>query len=387
MASNRIATPLRNNDTGTGPLKRIEKAALRECETVIEENMVGFVAVGEALKRISNERLYRETHDTFAEYCSARWEFDRQRAYQLINASAVAANVNNCLHTMPTCESHVRSLVNLKREKQIEVWEAVAAQAEADNVRITAVLVQKTRDSMEEDGESIGNFNRTNKNINWAKWSWNPVTGCRHGCDYCYAKTIATVKKHIFPKGFKPHFREERLAIPAKMERKKLSDADRDIPGIRYVFTCSMGELFGKWISNTRIQKVMAAVRKAPSWTFLFLTKNPARLVDIDWPDNAWVGATVDTQARVKPTLKAMKKVTAKVRFLSCEPLLEELKFPTMECLDWVIIGPQSSHGDLPEKQPDVAWVNSLIDQARKDGCKVYCKPSLKWDIQEYPGD
>ena len=385
MASTKTAVTLHNKGTGKNMLSGAEATTLAECETVIEQNMVGFVAVGEALKRINEERLYRETHDTFEAYCNDRWEFARQRAYQLIKASEAATNVNNCLQIMPARESHVRPLANLKPEMQIEVWEAATAQAEANNARLTADLIKEVRDDVREDAESKGQFNRTNENINWAKWSWNPVTGCRHGCPYCYAKTIANVKRHIFPKGFTPHLRKERLAIPARMERKRLSDRDRDIPGIRHVFTCSMADLFGDWVKQSWIDKVMAAVREAPSWTFLFLTKNPARLVDIDWPENAWAGATVDTQARVKPTLKAMKKVKAKIKLLSCEPLLEELKFPTMECIDWAIIGPQSSHGALPEFQPEVAWVNSLIDQARGAGCKVYCKPSLKWEMQEYP--
>ena len=387
MGSTKMAVPLQNTDTDASPLTRVETTALAECEAVIKDNLVGFVAVGEAFKRINEERLYRDTHTTFEEYCNERWEFDRQRAYQLINGAAAARNICNHLQVMPACEAHVRSIAKLKSEKQIMVWKTATEQAEADRVPLTAALVKDIRDSIQSDQESLGSFNRTNENINWAKWSWNPVTGCKHGCPYCYAKVVARTKKHLFPRGFKPHFRKERLAIPAKMEKMKLSDSDKDVPGIRNVFTCSMADLFGNWIPARWIDKVMAAVRKAPSWTFLFLTKNPERLVDIDWPENAWAGATVDRQDRVKRTIKAMKKVKAKVRLISCEPLLEELKFPTLECIDWVIIGPQSENGDLPEKQPEVARVISLIDQARKGGCKVYCKPSLKWSLEEYPGD
>jgi hypothetical protein len=68
-----------------------------------------------------------------------------------------------------------------------------------------------------------------------------------------------------------------------------------------------------------------------------------------------------------------------------CEPLLEELTFPTMECFDWVIIGAQSSSGALKEKQPEAEWVKSLMTQAWKADCKVYCKPNLKALIKEYP--
>jgi protein gp37 len=79
--------------------------------------------------------------------------------------------------------------------------------------------------------------------------------------------------------------------------------------------------------------------------------------------------------------------VKAKIRFISCEPLLEELKFPSLKgVIYWMIIGAQSKRGESPEIQPDVGWVLSLIDQARKAGCQVYCKPNLKWAIKEYPG-
>jgi len=98
-------------------------------------------------------------------------------------------------------------------------------------------------------------------------------------------------------------------------------------------------------------------VREAPQWNFLFLTKSPERLVDIEWPPNAWVGTTVDTQDRVEPAVKTFKKIRATVRYLSCEPLLEQLEFPTLACFDWVIIGARSGHGGEPEKQSEAEWV------------------------------
>lgn len=151
------------------------------------------------------------------------------------------------------------------------------------------------------------------------------------------------------------------------------------------MFVCSMGELFGEWVPKGWQTAVLQAVRKAPQWNFLFLTKCPERLVDIQWPPNAWVGTTVDTQGRVGPAVKAFKKIRATVRYLSCEPLLERLEFPTLACFDWVIIGARSGHGDESERQPEAGWVWSLMDQARRDGCKVYCKPNLLAAIREYP--
>lgn len=96
------------------------------------------------------------------------------------------------------------------------------------------------------------------------------------------------------------------MKIPASREKE---------PGIPNVFTCSMGELFGDWVEQKWIDDILDAVRDAPQWNFLFLTKNPKRLVDIEWPENAWVGTTVDRQDRVEPAVKAMQKVKARVRY------------------------------------------------------------------------
>jgi len=102
-----------------------------------------------------------------------------------------------------------------------------------------------------------------------------------------------------------------------------------------------MSDLFGNWVPQEWIDRILEKVREFPEWTFVFLTKNPARLPTITWPDNAWVGTTVDVQARVKPAIDALKQVKAPVRFVSCEPFLEELTFPEMP-FEWLIIGGRS---------------------------------------------
>lgn len=221
-------------------------------------------------------------------------------------------------------------------------------------------------------------FNATNDNIEWAKWSWNPVTGCKHECQYCYARDIAM----RFEGSFEPRFRENRLSAPpnTKLPQK----AETDI-GYRNVFVCSMSDLFGEWVPQTWIDAVMDACRNAPQWNFLFLTKNPKRLPSIDFPLNAWVGTTVDTQARVAPAIEAFRNVNATVKFLSCEPLLEQLDFPDMSMFDWIIIGGQSKSTRDAEKQPKWPWVESLTATARKFKLQVYWKPNLLIRPKEYP--
>jgi hypothetical protein len=145
-----------------------------------------------------------------------------------------------------------------------------------------------------------------------------------------------------------------------------------------------MGDLFGEWVEREWIDQVLDVVRRADKWNFMFLTKNPKRLAEIDWPANSWVGTTVDRQDRVEPAVEIFSQLDAPVKFLSCEPMLQELTFPTMACFNLIIIGAQTGAGG---RQPKLQWVESLVDQARSGDCRIYTKPNLKVGpvILEYP--
>lgn len=214
------------------------------------------------------------------------------------------------------------------------------------------------------NGKKKSMFNRTNENIDWAKWSWNPYTGCLNECPYCYARDIAN---RFYKEKFHPTFRPERLDAPfnTKIPGKRTQE-----PGINNVFVCSMADLLGNWVKQEHIDRVLDAVRESPKWNYIFLTKNPMRMTDIEWPDNAWVGTTVDIQARVITAEEAFSQIEAPVKFVSCEPLLEELQFSNLDVFDWVIIGSRSKSTKLPEFQPRWAWVKSLISQAREANVK-----------------
>ncbi len=225
--------------------------------------------------------------------------------------------------------------------------------------------------------ESKATFNRTNENIEWSKWTWNPVTGCEHGCEYCYASDIAT---RFYKHKFEPTFHPSRLMATENTRLPQLRDM-----GYHNVFVCSMADLFGDWVPEEWIDAVLRACRKSPQWNFLFLTKNPKRYIDIEWPDNAWIGTTVDTQARAQAAEDIFKRINAPVKFLSCEPLLGELTFSSLDMFDWIIIGGQSKSSRLPAFQPEWEWVENLLWQARESGCKVYFKPNLTVAPKEYP--
>jgi len=225
--------------------------------------------------------------------------------------------------------------------------------------------------------ESIGN-------IEWAKWSWNPVSGCKHDCPYCYARDIAA---RFYDQGFVPTLYPDRLHAP--VNTKVPANAATDI-SYKNVFTCSMADLFGRWVPKEWIEAVLEQVRSNPQWNFLFLTKFPKRLSEFKFPDNAWLGTTVDCQIRVKAAEDAFRKMREEgsggVWWLSVEPMIEPLQFSSLEMFDWVVIGGSSRSTQTPEWHPPRAWVNALEQQARDAGCKIYEKTNLLSRIRQYPG-
>lgn len=223
-------------------------------------------------------------------------------------------------------------------------------------------------------------FNKTNASIDWAHYSWNPVTGCSFGCPYCYARDLTNHYPKAFPNGFKPTFHPERLLDPVNSKLPK-----EGVSGNRNVFVCSMADLFGPWVPQDWIDQVMDACSKAQAWTYIFLTKNPERLIGINWPKNAWVGTTIDCQDRISSALPVFKELNEHqfrpgALFVSCEPMNERLDFGAhgLEVFDWVIVGGRSKSSRMKAFQPEKAWVDSLHEAARKSGCMIYDKPNLK---------
>lgn len=274
--------------------------------------------------------------------------------------------------------SHVENLANRKTPTGGKYHQKITE----NQVRevITKIKEQKT----------VSTFNATNDNIEWAKWSWNPVTGCKHGCVYCYARDIAN---RFYKPGFEPTYYPNRLDAP---KNTKVPEQAETYVGYKNVFVCSMADLFGDWVPQEWIDSVLQQVKENPQWNFLFLTKNPKRYVGIDFPNNSWVGTTVDRQERVQSAIDAFRQLQDLecVKFLSCEPMLEPLNFGRdISLWDWIIIGGQSSSSGAPANQPEWEWVEHLLKQARdphRDGSgyfelSVYFKPNLTVRPKEYP--
>jgi len=243
-------------------------------------------------------------------------------------------------------------------------------------------LDDRTRQQLIEEAPALGSakFNRTTERVDWAWHTWNPVTGCLHNCEYCYARDIA---QRFYPQGFVPTFIPARLHAPR--HTKVPAKAETDYREAN-VFACSMADLFGKWVPQEWIDAVFTEVRHSPEWRFLCLTKFPRRLAELEWPDNAWCGTTVDKQFRVDVAEQAFANVTAGVKWLSCEPMLERLTFASLDMFDWVVIGAESPNSNNRAGfQPPWEWVEHLIRQARDAGCRVYLKENLRNRPMELP--
>lgn len=230
--------------------------------------------------------------------------------------------------------------------------------------------------------------------ISWAAWSWNPVTGCLHGCNYCYARAIASDTRYAsaYPAGFTPLFHDERLGAPANTV---IPAARLDDPAYQRVFVCSMADLYGRWVPDEWIHQVHESMLASPQWQYITLTKFPARYVGLEMPPGAWVGTSVDEQKRVRIAEDAFRKIDgAAVKWLSLEPLLEPLQFTDLSVFDWVVIGAQTEtrqpDGPVPAFAPPFEWVARIVVQALDAGCKVHLKPNLRsqpgmqW-LDDYP--
>lgn len=222
-------------------------------------------------------------------------------------------------------------------------------------------------------------FNQTNDSVDWANWTWNPITGCLHGCKFCYAREIANSErmKDYYPNKFEPTFHEYRLSAPRNTLVPKSGD-ERD----GRVFVCSMADLFGKWVPDEWIEKVFASCLEAPEWEYMFLTKWPNRYSQMPLLPKAWYGASVVQQsdvARVESAMAAFE--TPCVKWVSMEPMLTPVQFNDLSWCDLMVIGAQTSttqpEGYVPAFSPEFDWIVDVVNQCRKWDVPYYLKENL----------
>lgn len=221
-------------------------------------------------------------------------------------------------------------------------------------------------------------------------YTWNPVTGCLHGCSYCYARKIAKrffgklepyanihEIQHVTLQGFKggfwPTFHSNRLQEPFKIKKPST------------IFVCSMSDLFGNWVPVEWIYAVLKTVEACPQHTFLFLSKNGARMARHDIiidQDKVWYGQSCTglsnnlfCEVQNRPGIPRSFR-----NFISFEPLIGDYIPNLTSMVKWVIIGALNKNGKPvpPEKGgTKKEWVLPLLDQADKHFIPVFVKDSL----------
>ncbi|MEH2023068.1 DUF5131 family protein [Nostoc sp.] len=194
--------------------------------------------------------------------------------------------------------------------------------------------------------------------IEWTEATWNPTTGCHKispGCKNCYAERFAErwrgVAGHPYEQGFDVKTWHERLKMPLSWKKPRL------------IFVNSMSDLFLDDISEEFIKDVFNVMEKASWHQFQVLTKRPQRMLEIangikEWPPNVWAGVSIESQAWVWRS-EILKEIPAKIRFLSCEPLLGSLKL-SLDELHWIIVGGESGVGARPM---NIEWVRDIREQ------------------------
>lgn len=209
--------------------------------------------------------------------------------------------------------------------------------------------------------------------IEWTNYSWNPVTGCLNECWYCYVRRL----EERFGYSRLPRIHPVRFKAPFNAHE-----------GAK-IFVCSTADLFGPWIPKEWIDEVLSVTRKLPKITFQFLTKFPRRYLDFNFPENCWLGTTVESEDYLERAA-FISEMRGNIRFISFEPLLSRIpEVSWLKDIDWMIIGAFTGD-DRVKHQPRREWVYSLIDMANVTGRPVFMKNNLK-DIwsgalrQEYP--
>jgi len=185
----------------------------------------------------------------------------------------------------------------------------------------------------------------TNTKIEWCDATWNIVVGCKNACWYCYAKRMNDRFKWI-PKWNEPQIFIKRLGEPSKIKKPSK------------IFVCSMSDLFGDWIPKEIIEEVIKVAKDNPRHTFQFLTKNPKRYSEFNFPENCWLGITIDG---TENKIVAQNKISYlerknNYRFISFEPLLGDVSYLSYD-VNLVIIGAQTGPKAIKPKQK---WIDSI---------------------------
>lgn len=215
----------------------------------------------------------------------------------------------------------------------------------------------------------------TTSKIEWTEQTWNPTTGCTKispGCTHCYAETMAYRLQAMGAKGYENAFQlrliPERLNDPLK--RKK--------PTVYFVN--SMSDVFHEGVPFEYIDMIFETIANTPHHTYQILTKRAERMAEYflnrDVPQNAWLGVSVEDKKYGVPRIDYLRKVNAHIRFLSVEPLLDDVGELNLKDIHWVIVGGESGRKARPMR-PE--WAESIRDQCEEAGVAFFFKQWGGW--------
>ena len=201
--------------------------------------------------------------------------------------------------------------------------------------------------------------------IEWTESTWNPSTGCdaiSPGCENCYAERMSHRLKAMgqskYRNGFRLTTHPNTLDLPLRWKKPQR------------IFVNSMSDLFHDQVPIEYIQRVFSTMRRAHWHQFQVLTKRSGRLLafdeQIDWPPNVWMGVSVESAA-YKSRIDHLRRTGAAVKFLSLEPLIDDLGTLDLGNIDWVIVGGESGPGARPMEK---TWVDGICRQ-----CLAYDVP------------
>ena len=211
--------------------------------------------------------------------------------------------------------------------------------------------------------------------IEWTERTWNPVTGCTKlspGCKHCYAETMArrltAMGASGYERGFEVTLHPDRLEWPL----------ERRAPTVWFVN--SMSDLFHEDVPDSFIDRVLDTIRRSPQHTYQILTKRAGRLPSFfagrDVPSNVWLGVSVEDRKYGVPRIEHLRQVAAGVRFLSIEPLLQDVGELDLGGIHWVIVGGESGPRARPMK-PE--WVQNVKRQCDAAGAAFFFKQWGAW--------
>ncbi len=211
--------------------------------------------------------------------------------------------------------------------------------------------------------------------IEWTEQTWNPVTGCTKvspGCKHCYAETMSRRLQAMnapgYDNGFKLSLIPERLKQPIQRHKPTM------------YFVNSMSDLFQNGVPFDFIDEVMNVIKETPHHTYQILTKRSKRMRQYfesrNVPKNAWLGVSVEDKNYGIPRISDLRAINANTRFLSAEPLLEDLGKINLNGIHWVIVGGESGVGARPMQKD---WAIKLMEQCNKKNVDFFFKQWGAW--------